>query len=74
MSRAVAQQKPDFGALYVGVVVHKRARPKRHALRYRVFSMQVDLDQLAALDQKLRLFSLNRFNLVSLMSSDFGPR
>ena len=74
MGRAVAQQKPDFGALYVGDVVHKRARPKRHALRYRVFSMLVDLDQLAAVDQKLRLFSLNRFNLVSLMSSDFGPR
>lgn len=64
----------DLGAIYVGDVVHKRARPKRHSLRYRVFSMLVDLDRLEALDQKLRLFSLNRLNLVSLVTRDFGPR
>jgi len=63
-----------LGAIYVGDVVHKRARPKRHALRYRVFSMLVDLDRLEALDEKLRVFSLNRFNLVSLVTGDFGPR
>ena len=63
-----------LGAFYVGDVVHKRARPKRHSLRYRVFSMLVDLDQLESIDEKLRFFSLNRFNLVSLVSSDFGPR
>lgn len=62
------------GAIYVGDVVHKRARPKRHSLRYRVFSMLVDLDQLDSMDQKLRFFSLNRFNLVSLVTKDFGPR
>lgn len=64
----------DFGAVYVGDVVHKRSRPKRHALRYRVFSMLFDLDKLDSLDQKLRLFSLNRFNFVSLRTSDFGAR
>lgn len=64
----------SLGALYVGEVVHKRARPRRHALRYRVFSMLVDLDRLESLDEKLRLFSLNRFNLVSLFTRDFGPR
>ncbi len=63
-----------LGAIYVGDVVHKRARPKRHALRYRVFSMLVDLDRLDSLHEKLRLFSLNRFNLVSLFARDFGPR
>ncbi|MEO5806662.1 DUF1365 family protein [Devosia sp.] len=60
------------GAIYTGDVVHKRARPKRHSLRYRVFSMLVDLDRLDAMDEKLRLFSLNRFNLVSLYLKDFG--
>ena len=64
----------DLGALYVGDVVHKRARPKRHALRYRVFSMLVELDQLATLDKRLRFFSLDRFNLVSLVTRDFGAR
>ncbi len=62
------------GAIYVGDVVHKRARPKRHALRYRVFSMLVDLDALETLDRRLRFFSLDRFNLVSLVTRDFGPR
>jgi len=64
----------ELGAIYVGDVVHKRARPKRHSLRYRVFSMLVDLDHLAELDQRLRLFSFNRFNLISLVAKDFGAR
>jgi len=61
------------GALYVGHVVHKRARPKRHSLRYDVFSLLVDLDRLDKLNKRLRLFSLNRFNLFSLAERDFGP-
>lgn len=63
-----------IGAVYVGTVVHKRARPRRHSLRYRVFSLLVDLDQLDSLGEKLRLFSLDRFNFVSLVQRDFGPR
>lgn len=63
----------EAGALYRGVVVHKRARPRRHTLRYNVFSMLVDLDRLESLDEKLRLFSLNRFNIFSLYARDFGP-
>lgn len=74
MGRGVDDSGTPLGALYVGDVVHKRARPKRHSLRYRVFSMVVDIDQLEVLDQKLRFFSLNRFNLVSLVTKDFGPR
>lgn len=62
----------DDDALYHGSVTHKRARPKRHSLRYRVFSMLVDLDRIEALDKRLKLFSLNRFNLFSLRFSDFG--
>ncbi|WP_421760212.1 DUF1365 domain-containing protein [Devosia sp.] len=61
------------GAIYEGDVVHKRARPKRHSLRYRVFSMLVDLDRLAELDTALKLFSLNRLNVFSLFEKDFGP-
>ena len=64
---------PDDGALYLGEVVHKRSRPARHSLRYSVFSMLVDLDQLEALDRGLRLFSVGRFNLFSLNPKEFGP-
>ena len=64
----------EAGALYIGEVVHRRLRPKPHKLRYRVFSLLVDLDKLGALDQGLRLFSVNRFNVFSLHTKDFGPR
>lgn len=74
MGRGIAPVPTVSGAIYVGDVVHKRARPKRHSLRYRVFSMLVDLDQLDSLDKQLRFFSFNRFNLVSLVSRDFGAR
>lgn len=36
-------------AIYTGVVRHERLRPRRHALAYRVFSLLVDLDDLAHL-------------------------
>ena len=74
MGGAVSADPHAPGAIYVGDVVHKRARPRRHALRYRVFSMLVDLDKLESLASSLRFFSLDRFNLVSLVTSDFGPR
>ena len=57
--------------LYVGEVVHRRAQPF-HRLRYRVFSLLVDLDELPALDRRLRWFSHNRFNLLSFRDRDHG--
>jgi len=59
-------------ALYSGSVMHQRLRPARHRLRYRVFSLLVDLDELPDLARRLRLFSLNRFNLFSLHERDHG--
>ena len=59
-------------ALYAGTVMHQRLRPARHRLRYRMFSLLVDLDELPSLAKRLRLFSLNRFNLFSLHESDYG--
>lgn len=66
-------ERHEDGALYPGRVVHKRARPKRHSLSYSVFSMLVDLDDLPALERRLKFFSVDRFNLFSLKSKDFGP-
>lgn len=59
-------------ALYTGQVMHQRLRPLRHRLRYRMFFMVLDLDELSALHRRLRLFSLNRFNLLSLHECDHG--
>jgi len=59
-------------ALYDGVVTHKRLRPIQHVLRYRVFSLLLDCEQLPEFDRRLRLFSYNRFNLLSLYDNDHG--
>jgi len=59
-------------ALQAGAVSHQRLRPLRHRLRYRMFCLLLDLDELPSLHEKLRLFSLNRFNLFSLHERDHG--
>jgi len=59
-------------ALYVGGVMHQRVRPKRHLLRYRTWSLLIDLDELPMLDRSLRLYSHNRRNLFSTWDSDYG--
>lgn len=57
-------------ALYVGHVAHRRVRPRAHALRYRLFSLLLDLDEIDAVAARLRLFSRNRFNLFSFHDAD----
>ena len=57
-------------ALYVGAVTHQRLRPRPHRLRYRVFSLLLDLDEISALNTRLRLFSHKRFNLFGFDERD----
>jgi uncharacterized protein len=59
-------------ALYIGSVMHRRLRPRAHHLRYRVFWMLIDLDEVAALARSFRLFSYNHFNALSLYDKDCG--
>lgn len=59
-------------ALYAGIVMHARLRPKRHRLRYRVFSLLLDLDEMDELDRSLRLFGHNRAALFSFHDKDHG--
>jgi uncharacterized protein len=59
-------------AIYEGHVVHKRFAPKEHALNYRVFSLLVDLDELAALSAQLRLFGFDKGALFSVFTKDHG--
>lgn len=59
-------------ALYVGHVMHRRTRPRRHQLRYRLFSLLLDLDEVDGLAGRLRLFSHNRFNLFALHDRDYA--
>ena len=59
--------------IYAGTVVHKRLRPKPHALSYGVFSLLLDLDRLQDIAASSRLFSVNRFNILSFHDADHGP-
>jgi len=66
---------PETAAgLYVGKVMHHRMKPKVHRFTYDVFSLLVDLDRLHDADRASRLFSVNRWNLVSFCAKDHGPR
>lgn len=62
----------DAAVLYRGEVTHARLRPKAHRFRYRVFWMLVDIDRMAEAAAATRLFSLDRFNLLSLRVRDHG--
>ncbi|HYN39789.1 MAG TPA: DUF1365 domain-containing protein [Rhodospirillales bacterium] len=59
--------------LYAGTVVHQRMRPKKHRLRYRVFSALLDLDELPVIDRQLQLFGHNRRAIYSFHDRDHGP-
>lgn len=60
--------------LYNGIVTHERLRPVHHRLRYRIFQILVDLDELSVIGVQCRLFSHNRFNILSLFDRDHGDR
>lgn len=59
-------------ALYEGEVVHHRHAPKSHRLRYRVFSMLFDLDELRHLDTRSWLFGYNRWAPFAFLDRDHG--
>jgi hypothetical protein len=61
-------------AIYFETVTHRRFRPVRHVLRYRVFSLYVDVDGLANLDRASRLFGYNRARPLAIRDRDHGPR
>ena len=56
--------------VYVGTLLHTRRAPARHVFRYPVSYWLFDLDELPDLEQRLRLFSVNRRNVVSLRDAD----
>lgn len=61
-----------MSALYTGVVAHNR--PGKHRLRYRVFMLAIDLEELPALDRRLSLFAYNRMALTALFDRDHAAR
>lgn len=60
-------------ALYVGEVVHQRTRTFDHRLRYRLWMVLADIDELDGLQDRLRLLR-RRLGPVTLHASDHGDR
>lgn len=58
--------------VYVGSVMHQRFSPKRHFLKYNMFSILIDLDELEIVDRRLWFFSIDKFNIISLNHKDYG--
>lgn len=62
-------------SLYHGQVRHTRYRPRRHAFRYRVFQVYLDLDELPHLFDRLWFCSTHRPAPVRFRRSDhLGPQ
>lgn len=59
-------------ALYEGAMTHHRLRPADHRFSYRMYYGLFDLDELPQLDERLRLFSHNSWNLFSLRDNKHG--
>jgi DUF1365 family protein len=59
--------------LYECHVMHQRFSPQPHQFLYRIFMFALDLDELASLHGKLRLFSLSRRNFYSFRDHDYLP-
>lgn len=57
-------------AIYCGSVMHRRLRPKKHYLRYGVFYLLLDLDELS--DLNVRLLGVERRFLFSFHAADHG--
>ena len=61
-------------SIYNGTVIHKRFKPKTHFFKYSVFSLLIDLSELNYLNKTIKIFSFNKFNLISFYEKDHGDR
>ena len=60
--------------IYNGEVTHTRFKPVRHFLKYKTFSLLIDLDEINYLDKSIGIFSHNKFNIFSFYDKDHGNR
>ena len=60
--------------VYNGLVTHKRFKPVKHFLKYKTFSILLDLDEIEKLDKRISIFSFNKFNIYSFYNKDVNER
>ena len=58
--------------IYFGEVVHQRMRPRKHRLRYKVFSLLLDLNDLEPISERSNMFGFNRPAFFSVHDADHG--
>jgi DUF1365 family protein len=63
-----------YSYIYTGTVIHKRFKPKIHTFNYKVFSLLIDLSEIELLHKTLKLFSYDKFNIISFFNKDHGAR
>lgn len=63
----------DRACVYSAEVMHQRFTTARYRFRYRIFSVLLDIDSIDQAAASARLFSLNRFNLLSFHAADHLP-
>ena len=72
MSSSQGSEGPAFNSgLYVGVTYHERFVPKNHRFTYQIMMFWLDLDEVSQLNNKLKLFSQEKFNWIQYRRSDF---
>ena len=60
--------------IYTGKVIHKRFKPKEHYFKYNVFSLLIDLNELEEINKYIKVFSYNKFNIISFYDKDHVDR
>ena len=60
--------------VYLGKVMHARLAPKPHRFSYRVFSILIDIDRIAAANAVSPIFSANQRGLIAFHEKDHGAR
>ncbi|WP_374374584.1 DUF1365 domain-containing protein [Dongia sp.] len=59
-------------AIYRGSVMHRRLRPKAHYLRYSIFYLLLDLDELPLIAKRSRLLGIEKAAPLSFRAKDHG--
>jgi DUF1365 family protein len=77
VSESATSLPPQGGkesGIYVGEVIHQRSRTFAHRLRYRLWILLLDLDEVDAAQSSLRLLPRKAFGLISFRPQDHGDR
>ena len=55
--------------IYIGKVIHKRFKPKKHIFQYKVFSLLIDLSELHILEKDINDMVLCGHDVQDLVES-----